>query len=356
MPDTVPGVTLDEEGVCNLCRSFTPPQYKGRQALDEIIESIRGKGDKYDCVVPISGGRDSSFVLYTAVAEYGLRVLAVNYDNEFRVEQAVRNIRTACEKLKVDLVEIRSKRDIATKIVRSEIRQVLPLGLPAIINVLCVACAYGYRSVTYRTAEQRQVPLIIWGSSQIESSENVAVRAFDDVMRRSGRWRPRSKLSKLFDGTYLKLHYYHMLKRIEFHAPGNSILFDRRVRLNNPDIHEISLFDYIEWNRQSIKETIISKLDWKKPEGYVSTWRTDCILHHMVNYCFVNPLGCSKACFGYSNMINGGQMTREEALAQEKATSGKFSESLRRLLIEKIGLSSKEVDLIASYQTALAER
>jgi len=351
MPDTVPGVTLDEEGVCSLCRRYESPTYEGRKALDELVESIRGVGKKYDCIVPISGGRDSSFVLYFAAVELGLRVLAVNYNNEFRADQAVQNIRTACKMMNVDLIEIGSKRSIATKIVRNEIKFALSQGLPGIINVLCVACAFGYRSITYRAAEKHGVPLILWGSSQIEKSEDVAVKALDSVLKDSGKWRHRSRLSLLLDPTYWRLRWYHMLQRIEFHAKGNAIFFDRKVKLNSPNIREISLFDYVEWDRQQIKETIISKLGWRKPEGHVSTWRTDCQLHHVVNYCFVNPLGCSKACFGYSNMINEGQMTREEALAQEKVATGEFSEELKHLLTDRIGLTEGEVAEIESLQT-----
>jgi hypothetical protein len=348
IPDTVPGITLDDEGICNLCRSYKPPQYMGEEALDELVASIKGKGEHYDCIVPISGGRDSSFVLYTAAAKLGLRVLAVNYDNEFRADQAIRNIRTAAGKLGVDLLEIGSKRNIATKIVRHEIRHVLPQGLPAIIMVLCIACSYGYKAVTYRMAVKYRVPLVIWGSSQVEKSEDTAVRAFAEIQQRSGIAGSRSLFSKLFDW------YYHLLQRIEFHVPGNPILADRPVTLNNPNVKEISLFDYLPWDRHLIKETIMSKLDWRKPEDHVSTWRTDCILHDMVAFCFVNPLGCSKACFGYSNMINSNQMTREEALAQEEAVSGRFSRSLELLLRDRIGLSGQEIERIKRLETALA--
>ena len=354
IPDTVPGITYDEEGICNLCRSHKPPHYRGRAALEELLSSIRGRDEKYDCIVPISGGRDSSFVLYTAAAELGLRVLAVNYDNEFRAEQAVRNIRTAAERLGVDLVEIGSKRGIATKIVRHEIRHVMSQGLPAIIMVLCIACSYGYKAVTYRMAVKHRVPLIIWGNSQIEKSEDIGVRAFAEIQRRAGITDSRSLLTKLFDWNYLLLQYYHLLQRIEFHVPGNPILADRPVTLHDPGISEISLFDYLPWDRQLIKNTIMSKLGWQKPEDHVSTWRTDCILHDMVAYCFINPLGCSKACFGYSNMINSGQMTRAEALAQEEAVSGAFSEPLERLLHNKIGLSESEISRLKTYETAFA--
>ncbi len=356
MPDSVPGITFDAHGICTLCRDYHPPTYRGRAALDELLASVRGRGDKYDCIVPLSGGRDSSFVLYTAAVDLRLRVLAVNYDNEFRAEQAVSNIRTACDRLGVDLLEIGSRRGIATKIVRREIRHVLPQGLPAIVEVLCIACSYGYRSVVYRAAIKHRVPLIIWGSSQIEKTEGSALRALSEVRRRAGRADSRTKLAKLLDMNYLLLQYAHVLQRIEFHVPGNSILADGRVTLHDNGIREFSLFDYLEWDRQQIKDTIATKLGWLKPKGHVSTWRTDCVLHDMVAFCFVNPLGCSKACFGYSNMINSGQMSREEALAQEDAVSGSLSPALERLLRDRVGLTSRELDQLRSFETAFARR
>ena len=78
LPDTVPGITFDEKGICNFCHSHSEESCLGEEALEKLISLIRSKDNKYDCIVPLSGGRDSTFVLYIARAVYNLKVLAVS--------------------------------------------------------------------------------------------------------------------------------------------------------------------------------------------------------------------------------------------------------------------------------------
>ena len=94
MPETVPGITFDKDGICSFCLSYQKEEYLGEEELERIIASIKKEDNEYDCIVPLSGGRDSSYVLYMAKAIYDLRVLAVSYDNEFRTDQALVNMKT----------------------------------------------------------------------------------------------------------------------------------------------------------------------------------------------------------------------------------------------------------------------
>lgn len=342
MPETVPDITFNQDGICNFCLNYKKEKYLGKEDLERIIASIKKEHNKYDCIVPLSGGRDSTFVLYMAKAIYNLKVLAVNYDNEFRTAQALINMKNACKLLNVDFVSVRSKRNVAQKIALYNIRSALSLGLDAISSVCCQACSYGYRSVVYRAAEKYKVPLILWGESQAEATL--------DMTRKATGGLRRLKFLRLISINFYKAEYYKLLQRLEFYVPGNSILSRSSPILKNSDIKEIRLFDYIPWDRKKIKVTIKRELGWEKLPGHVSSWRIDCMLHRLINYCFFNLLGCSKDCFGYCNMINSGQMTREEALKQEEEMAASFTEDIRELLEDKIGLSKKEVAKIGSYQ------
>jgi len=109
--ERTPGVSFDGEGICNYCRQVDQlaEQYgtgtsRGEAALQAIIEEIRraGRGRKYDCVVGVSGGTDSSYLLILA-KQWGLRPLAVHYDNTWNSAIATQNIRKVTSALKVDL-------------------------------------------------------------------------------------------------------------------------------------------------------------------------------------------------------------------------------------------------------------
>jgi tRNA(Ile)-lysidine synthase TilS/MesJ len=81
-----------------------PLTEEGRKKFEQIIEGVKknGRGKEYDCVVGVSGGRDSSYTLYIA-KKMGLRPIAVHFDNGWNTEISVRNIKNAIEKLEVDL-------------------------------------------------------------------------------------------------------------------------------------------------------------------------------------------------------------------------------------------------------------
>ncbi len=107
----ISGISFDQEGVCNYCRTVEDliKQYgtgtaEGQRKLDEIVAAIKaaGRGKKYDCVVGVSGGTDSSYLLVKSV-EWGLRPLAVHYDNTWNSAVATENIRKITSALNVDL-------------------------------------------------------------------------------------------------------------------------------------------------------------------------------------------------------------------------------------------------------------
>lgn len=107
----ISGISFDQNGVCNYCiqveslkEQYGTGSEIGIKSLNEIISSIKneGKGKKYDCIVGVSGGTDSSFLLAKSI-EWGLRPLAVHYDNTWNSAIATENIRKVTSKLKVDL-------------------------------------------------------------------------------------------------------------------------------------------------------------------------------------------------------------------------------------------------------------
>jgi hypothetical protein len=339
MSETLPGITFNSEGVCSLCQDYQKERYFGKEKLDQIVAEAKKRGGKYDCIVPMSGGRDSTFVLYVARAIYDLKVLAVNYDNEFRNPQALVNIETACKKLNADFVSIRSKGDLAQKIVRHGVKS---QGLRRKYG-LCRACTYGFTSAAYRAAIQHGTPLIFWGDSQQERTNPIENKVSKFLKHKRGTF------SKLLNLDYYQYEYRFLRQRLQFHVPGNSI-FSRHPKLKDKNISEIHVFYYIPWDRKQIKETIMNELGWRKPSGSVSTWRTDCQLTPLVNYCFYKMFDCGKETFGYCQMINSGQMGREEALEQEAKMREIMAEKtfFKKQLVDTIGLSEKDAERIAS--------
>lgn len=344
LPDSVPGVSFDENGVCSVCRDHLPESLLGDDAFAELLAQSERGASEYDCIVPLSGGRDSAYVLYLAKAVYGLKPLAVNYDNEFRNPQAVSNIEQSCSALGVDLRVVRSKQDVCTNIVRANTKAAIPLGLPYMMGSFCRQCSYGYRSAVFIEAEKRGIPLILWGSSAAESTQNVMEKATIGMQQ--------SKWKKLKDLDFYRTEYYCFKQRREFPVTGGSAFGRDNPKLKNPLIREIKVFDYLPWERHAIKTTIERELGWAKPPGLASTWRIDCLLHGVVNFFFAKTFGCTKDCMGYCNMINAGQMTREEALAQEEQWLQTPWEKVEKFLEEQIKMPKRDIARLKVLQAA----
>jgi hypothetical protein len=136
------------------------------------------------------------------------------------------------------------------------------------------------------------------------------------------------------------------LFRRELHVPGNSLFSQRSPVLRDPAIKEVRLYDYIQWDREQIKNIIQNELGWTKPDDAISTWKIDCYLFSLVNYEFLMLFGCSKAAFGYNRMINSGNMSRKTALEQEQYLIEHCQKSIPELLMNIIGLSKKEAKRI----------
>ena len=247
-------------------------------------------------------------------------------------------MQTACKVLDVDFISVRSKINVTHKIVFNNIRSRLHDGLYGISKFLCSACTYGYRSVVYRAAAKYRVPLIFWGETHGEATQSMEERAMHGL--------GLSISMRLSDVNTYKSRFYRMLQRLEFPVAGNSPFSLKPLSFNDSFTKPLRLFDYIEWDRRKLKQTITEKVGWKKPSGYVSTWRTDCLLHPFVNYCYIKMFSCSKDCFGYCNMINSNQMSREQAMMQEEETLRIDEGFIQELLEKEIGLSSRSTKAI----------
>jgi len=161
MPDTKPGLTLDEEGVCNACRTAEKKDkgidWKAREKqLREILDKYRSKdGSNWDCVVGVSGGKDSYFIVHT-LKEYGMDPLCVTFAPCKSTELGKRNLKNFIEKLGVDHIMITPKRDVYRKLFR--------LGLK-MVGDSCMPCHYGIFTSPVKIAVKYNIPLIVWGEN-----------------------------------------------------------------------------------------------------------------------------------------------------------------------------------------------
>jgi len=344
LPSSFPGITFDDQGLCNFCK--LPKNVKpllSHKLLGDKIKSALSIRKPYDCIVPLSGGRDSSYILYLAKFVLGLNVLAVNYNNEFRTTMAKENIDKICNSANVRYVSIKSKNYLAKKIVRNKLRMNLKIGNSILTQGVCSACSFSYRSLVYKIAVEKNIPLIFWGSSPFEDTS--ILRNF--IKQKKPTKNVSFKKHYFSTEKYLSVLYFLMLKK-EFHVPGDPYFHIGRPILKHKHIYEIFLFDYFEYNPNLIVNTITSKLGWQKSNAKKSSWRIDCKLTKLIDYSYFKSYGCSKACLGYHNLINHGLLNREDALSAEEHSYANYTTGIEELLSRDIGLNSSEISLALS--------
>ena len=179
LPETVEGIEFDDMGVCRACQSAEQKIHIDwtlrEKALRNILDSYRSTdGSNYDCLVPISGGKDSTFQLHVLTKVYGLRPLAVTFSHNWYSETGRKNLENALEKFNVDHIMFTPNRDLVNRLARNSLFA---------IGDSCWHCHAGVGAFPLQVAVRWNVPLLVWGESIAESSGRASyyepVRKFD---------------------------------------------------------------------------------------------------------------------------------------------------------------------------------
>lgn len=168
LPAAVPGADLDPSGVCRPCREFDPTRgaaaellRQRREAdLEQALRDCRGQGD-HDCLVPLSGGKDSVYLIHRLKTQYGLRVLAHTTDIDIG-EVAWANIRRAVERLDVEHLTYRPEGDFYRRLFRWLLMNQEARGA---VHTISYVYAPLFEGNALRAATERGIPLVLAGYS-----------------------------------------------------------------------------------------------------------------------------------------------------------------------------------------------
>jgi hypothetical protein len=361
LPETYQGISFNDEGVCNYCLEYRPfHRAEGKDKLLEVLSS-RPRAGEYDCVVPISGGKDSTFILRYVVKELGLRPLAVSYDSGFQTAIARENVRTACTRLSVPLVVATPPGDSQRMLLKEWI---LLSGRVGWMFGPCGGnCEAFLRTAAISAARANGAPFVMWGSSALES---MTIDAYTDYRelgtRRIGRVAgplkgaaerlgrlardpskirnlprlARSKVAPYVGRSAFRFCAISIQQRIQFGMPLRVAVRPRFVPpFTNEDPQFVHFFDYVEWDSVHSIQTLETELGWRHPPGVDS--RFDCAVHCLGNFDHLRLWGISHDGVNFCNFVREGKMSRAEALARE-ATIASYVKRERAELIASVGL------------------
>jgi N-acetyl sugar amidotransferase len=179
MPETKPDLHIDEAGICSACRSFQNRKAvdwdQRRRMLQQILERYRSKTGGYDCIVPVSGGKDSHYQAIRML-ELGMKPLCVTATTDKLSAIGRRNIENL-KNLGIDYIEVTPNPVVRRRINKIALTQVGDISWPEHVAIF---------TIPVRIAAQMNIPLLVWGENSQNEYGGPAAAAEDHVLTR--RW------------------------------------------------------------------------------------------------------------------------------------------------------------------------
>ena len=359
LPETFPGITFDDEGVCSYCRNYEKANVLGEEALENELSKYRDKGEKYDCLVPISGGRDSSFTLYQIVKKYKMRSLAITVDSGAITPEGYRNIEKVTKALDVEHVWLKDENHIKTAQKNTKIKFHAWLKKPSINTIVPVLNAADKQMNLrmFRYAHERKIPLVLGGNNIGNSTfeqEHFKTGFLGVFPNERGFYSTfdKFKLSFLFGWEFAKnRHNYHWSVLSEYLGGAFVYFFEN---LQKPDdVNTLGFYDYVYWNEKEVVPTILNELGWSGASDTTATWRVDDSAYPLIDYMYLRLVGFNEFDEHYSKLIREGQVPREEALERCMSDHAPRIKSVLKIC-EELSVTKEQVDAVLdSYRAKL---
>ena len=323
--ETVPGITFDENGVSNFCKlqekmmQDHPRGEKGMRDWEKLVGDMKqaGQRKRYDCIVGVSGGVDSSYLLYIA-KEYGLRPLAVNLDNGFNSEIAVQNIFKVTSKLSIDLETY----VIDYEEIKDLLRAYMKAGVPWIDTPTDLAI----KAVMYRLANKEGIKFILRGNDFRSEGKQPKEWTYSDAKQ-------LLYIHKKF-GSGIRLKTYPLLTLPMMIVSGVM-----------KGIKDIRPFYFLPYQKQEAKRMLMEQFGWKDYGGH---HHENLFTKFAMSYWLPRKFGIDKRKINLSAQILSGAISRNNALEQlrEPFAPDAELEATRAYTAKKLELSEAEFEQI----------
>ena len=319
--ESVPNISFDENRICNYCHTHDqlnqeyPTGEEGKKNLEAIAEKIRkeGRGKPYDVIVGVSGGADSSYLVYLT-KQLGLRPLAVHFDNTWNSTVAVENIHDVLKILDVDLytyvVDNKEYDDIYRSFLKAGVPDVeapTDIGLAAVLNI--AAEKYGIKYIfeghSFRTEGIAPLGWIYMDGKYIQS------------------------VQKQYGTVPLKT-YPNMLM-------PNFIKWTALLQ-----IKKIRPLYYIDYVKKDAMAMLTQELGWEWYGGHHLENRFTAFWH---TYFMPKRYGIDTRLLGHAALVRSGQITRTEGLEMLNKPQ-EYDPELFEMVKKRLGFSDEEFDQI----------
>lgn len=306
MPETQEGIEFDEMGICRACQSSEQKIHIDWAAREKELKKIlmqakSSSGSNYDCIVPISGGKDSTFQLHTLVNVYGMKPLAVTFSHNWFSKTGWYNLMNCLEKFNVDHVMFTPNRGLVNRLAKKSLDEI---GDP------CWHCHSGCGAFPLSIAVKYKIPLLVWGESVAESSgrdsyaKRICIFDKDYFTKVSAKLTPKQMVCD----------YLTEKDLFPFELPTLE-------EIQNVGVVGIHLGDYIFWDEERQTEFVRDTYGWKERsiEGTYKRYKSaECSQAGLHDFTCYLKRGFGRGSFHASLDIRNGLLTREEGFELAK--------------------------------------
>lgn len=311
LPETMPFIKFDKNGICNYCHNSQKIKYKGREELEKLVKPFRKHDGTPDCIVAFSGGRDSSFGLHYVKNVLKLNPIAYSYDWGMLTDLGRRNQSLITAELGVEHILISA--DIQAK--RENIkRNVLAwLKRPKLGTVpLFMAGDKQYFYYANQLMKQMDIKLLFLCECPLEKTDfKTGFCGVPPKTKNKGKFYSISIKSKI------QMILYYFKEYILNPSYLNKSILDTLWALKSYYFIKhnfVSLYDYIKWDEAEINRTLVNKYNWETDPEINTTWRIGDGTAAFYNYIYYSMSGLTEHDTFRSNQIRNGAINRNFAL------------------------------------------
>lgn len=337
-PITQETVYLDKEGVCNVCKNWVVKDnvidWKAREKrLIELIAEAKSKNRPYDCVIPYSGGKDSTFTLWILVKKYGVKPLVVSYDHWFYRPRTLENRKRTFRRMGVDVISFTPNWNVVRKIMlESLIRK----------GDSCWHCHAGVYVYPMKIAVKFKIPLVIWGEGGGEYEAYGSFQELEEI----DEWKFNRRINLGMRAEDMAGFIGVDIRDVE------PFIYPAKEEIDEAGVKSFPLGKFIPWNVKENVKIIKKELAWKEDEiesGFPGPTyeKIECMFQGVRDYVKYLKRCYARITHLTTLDIRHGRMGREEAMELIKKYEGKKPRSLE-IFLEYIGLTEEEFNKIVA--------
>ncbi len=339
LPATYPFIDFGKNGICNYCRDYSSPKLFGEQVLEEKFDKFRSKDGSPDCLIGLSGGRDSSYGLHLLKTKYKMNPIAFSYDWGMVTDISRRNQARLCSKLKIEHIFRAADIPFKRRNMRKNIEAWLKRPHLGMVPLFMAGDKFFY-NIARDLRKETGIPLVIWcAGNDLERTDFKGGFAGIQEAKHGNRLYAFPVYHKIKIGMFYATQYLLNPSYIN-ESFFESVLSFFATFVAKDDF--VYLYEHIPWNEEELVSTLVNEYGWEKATYTENTWRIGDGYTTFINYIYYSIAGFSEFDTFRSQQVRAGLIDRDTAL-RLASEDNKFDMATLEEFMQQVGLNLEEI-------------